>query len=148
MRNGYMSAISDILLTLKDYSLIGMMGWQDVRHRYKRSSLGAFWLTISMGIMIATMGVIFSKIFLTPLREFLPFIAMGMILWGFISSVVSDGCQGFVASHHIIKQLNIPLYSHIARVIWRNIIVFAHNIIIFPIVVVAVGQPITWIMLL
>lgn len=141
-------AILDIFKTLRNYSLIGMMGWQDVRHRYKRSSLGAFWLTISMGIMIGTMGVIFGKIFDTPIRQFLPFLASGMILWSFISSTATDGCQGFSASYQIIKQLDIPLFSHIARVIWRNIIVLAHNMVIFPIVVISSQQPIHWIMLL
>lgn len=148
MRVRLMAAISDITSTLKNYSLVGMMGWQDVRHRYKRSSLGAFWLTISMGIMIGIMGIIFSKIFHTPLREFLPFLSVGMILWGFISATATDGCIGFSASHNIIKQLDIPLFSHIARVLWRNIIVFGHNIIIFPLVMIAVGQPISWTMLL
>lgn len=148
MRKGLMSAISDVFLTLRSYSLVGMMGWQDVRHRYKRSSLGAFWLTISMGVMIGAMGVIFSKIFLTPLQEFLPFLSIGMILWSFISATATDGCQGFSASHDIIKQLNIPLFSHIARVLWRNIIIFGHNLIIFPIVILVVGQTITWAILL
>lgn len=143
-----MSAVTDIAKSLQNYSLIGMMGWQDVRHRYKRSSLGAFWLTISMGIMIAIMGIIFSKIFHTPLREFLPFLSAGMILWGFISATATDGCIGFSASFNIIKQLDIPLFAHIARVIWRNIIVFGHNIVILPIVMVAVGQSISWTMLL
>lgn len=142
------AAVLDIVKTLKNYSLVGMMGWQDVRHRYKRSSLGAFWLTISMGVMILTMGVIFGKIFNTPMREFLPFLSMGMILWGFISATATDGCQVFSASHHVIKQLDIPLFSHVARVLWRNIIIFGHNLIIFPVVILAVGAPITWTMLL
>jgi len=148
MRFGFMAAISDIIATCKDLSLVGMLGWQDVRHRYKRSSLGAFWLTLSMAIMIATMAIVFGRIFHSPLREFLPFIAIGMILWGFISSVVTDGCQGFSISHPIIKQLDLPLFVHIARLLWRNIIILGHNIIIFPVVIIAVGQPLTWVMLL
>lgn len=142
------AAILDIAATLKNYSLIGMMGWQDVRHRYKRSSFGAFWLTISMGIMIGTMAIIFSSIFLTPIHEFLPYLAIGMIFWGYISATLADGCEGFVSGHHIIKQLNIPLFSHIARVVWRNIIILGHNLLIFPIILVAIGLPITWTMLL
>lgn len=148
MQNAIMLAISDVLQTLKNYSLVGMMGWQDVRHRYKRSSFGAFWLTISMGIMIGTMGVIFSKIFHTPIQEFLPFLAMGMIIWGLISAVITEGCQGFVVAAPIIRQLAIPLFSYIARILWRNIIIFGHNLIIFPIVMIALGQPFSWIMLL
>ncbi len=60
-----------------------MLGWQDVRQRYRRSALGPFWLTISMGVMIGTIGIVFGQIFKTPMREFLPFLAAGMILWSF-----------------------------------------------------------------
>jgi lipopolysaccharide transport system permease protein len=142
------SALQDIFCAIKQYSLIGMLGWQDVRHRYKRSSLGAFWLTISTGVMIATMGVIFSKIFHSSLREFLPFLALGMIFWGFISQCLTEGCQCFIIAQPIIKQLNIPLFVHVCRLIWKNIIIFAHNLVIFPIVLLVVWQPVTWVALL
>src|SRR5438445_6358042 len=87
-------AIADITAAVKRYPLVGMLGWQDVRQRYRRSALGPFWLTISMGVMIGTIGLVFGQIFNSPMREFLPFLAIGMILWTFISSVVTEGCAG------------------------------------------------------
>jgi len=135
--------LHDILRSLKHYSLIGMLGWHDVSHRYKRSSLGAFWLTISTSVMITTMGVVFSKIFHAPLREFLPYLSIGMIMWNLISSVVTEGCQGFINAQPIIKQLNLPLFVHVARLIWKNTLIFGHNLIIIPIVFLIVWQPVT-----
>jgi lipopolysaccharide transport system permease protein len=35
----------DILAALQDFHLAGILGWQDIRQRYRRSSLGPFWLT-------------------------------------------------------------------------------------------------------
>src|SRR5690606_38293826 len=102
--------LKDISAAIREYSLVGMLGWQDVRQRYRRSVLGPFWLTISMGIMIFTIGVVFGHIFKTPMQEFLPFLAIGLILWGFISSVITEGCMGFIAAEGIIKQLPIPLF--------------------------------------
>lgn len=149
MRNGSVSiALSDIIAATGRYALIGMLGWQDVRQRYRRSALGPFWLTISMGVMIGTIGVVFGQIFNSPMGEFLPFLAIGMIFWGFISTVVSEGCTGFIAAEGIIKQLPIPLFVHILRMIWRNILILGHNIVIFPLVLLAVGKPLTWIALL
>lgn len=149
MRNAFMlSAIRDIIATFKQLSLVGMLGWQDVRHRYKRSSLGAFWLTISTGIMIAVMGVIFGKIFQAPLSEFLPYLALGMIFWSFISSSLTEGCQCFIIAQPIIKQLKIPLFVHVCRILWKNMIILAHNIVIVPIVMLVVMKPVHWIALL
>jgi ABC-type polysaccharide/polyol phosphate export permease len=141
-------ALSDIAKATGRYSLVGMLGWQDVRQRYRRSALGPFWLTITMGVMIGTIGVVFGQIFNSPMAEFLPFVAAGMIFWGFISSVITEGCTGFIAAEAIIKQLPIPLFVHILRMIWRNLLILAHNIIIFPLVFLAVGKPISWIALI
>lgn len=144
MRTHLSSVVSDIFLTLKDYSLVGMLGWLDVRHRYKRSAVGPFWLTASMGIMIATMGIIFSKIFHIPLKEFLPFLSVGIILWGFISTTVTESCASFALSSALVKQLSVPLFLYVARVLWRNTLILAHNIAIFPVVLLCVGKMPSW----
>ncbi|TLM78777.1 ABC transporter permease [Microbulbifer harenosus] len=131
--------LTDIASAFKRISLVGALGWQDVRQRYRRSALGPFWLTISMGIMIGTIGLVFGKLFNSPMVEFLPFLAAGIILWTFISSVVTEGCSEFVSAQGIIKQLPIPLFVHTLRMIWRNCIILFHNIIIFPVVLLVLG---------
>ncbi len=149
MGNGSITtALSDIAAASKCYSLLGMLGWQDIRQRYRRSTLGPFWLTISMGVMIGTIGVVFGQIFNSPLREFLPFLAIGIILWNFIAATVTEGCTGFIAAEGIIKQLPLPLFVHILRMIWRNVLILAHNLVIFPLILLVVGKPLHWIALL
>jgi ABC-type polysaccharide/polyol phosphate export permease len=134
------SAVVDISAALRRYQLVGMLGWQDVRQRYRRSALGPFWLTISMGVMIGTIGLVFGQIFESSMSEFLPFLAAGMILWAFILSVLTEGCTGFISAEGIIKQLPLPLFVHIMRMIWRNVLILAHNIVILPIVFLVMGK--------
>ena len=57
-----------------------------------------------------------------------------------MSSVVIEGCTGFIAAEGIIKQLPIPLFVHILRMIWRNMLILGHNIVIFPLVLLVVGK--------
>jgi lipopolysaccharide transport system permease protein len=137
-------AVADIARALSRYSLVGMLGWQDVRQRYRRSALGPFWLTLSMGVMIATIGIVFGQIFDSPMKEYLPFLTAGMILWTFISTVLTEGCIGFISAEGIIKQLPIPLFVHVLRLVWRNLIILAHNIVILPLTFLAVGKPLSW----
>lgn len=101
-----------------------------------------------MSVMIATMGVVFSQILKTPLTEFLPFLASGIIIWGFVSAVVSEGCLTFISAEAIVKQLPIPLFVHVMRLIWRNLIILAHNVVILPLVFSIVGKPLRLLMLL
>lgn len=142
------SAVLDIFAAIKRLSLVGVLGWQDVRARYRRSALGPFWITLSMGVMIGTIGIVFGQIFQSPMQEFLPFLTIGMVLWTFIASVVNEGASGFIHAEAIIKQLPIPLFVHIMRMIWRNILILGHNLVIFPIVLLVVGKPLGWTALL
>jgi lipopolysaccharide transport system permease protein len=148
LNSAFTIAITDITAAVGRYNLIGMLGWQDVLQRYRRSALGPFWLTISMGVMIGTIGIVFSQIFKSPIEQFLPFLAIGIILWGFVSVVITEGCTGFIAAEGIIKQLPIPLFVHILRLVWRNILIFGHNLIIFPLVLLVVGKPMSWLALI
>lgn len=137
------SAVYDIAAAARRLPLVGVLGWQDVRQRYRRSALGPLWLTISMGVMIATIGIVFGSLFHSPMTEFLPSLASGIILWGFISTVINEGCLSFISSDAIIKQLPIPLFVHVLRMTWRNVIILGHNLVILPIVFLAVGKAVS-----
>lgn len=140
--------ISDLCDSIKSFHIVSIMGSQDIRQRYKRSRLGPFWITISMAVMITTMGLVFGNLFKVDLKEFLPFLTLGLVLWAFILSSVTEGCDALITAEGIIKQLPIPLHVHIFRVIWKNLIIFLHNIAIFPFVLLAVGKDLSWDMFL
>src|SRR5262245_8023762 len=58
------------------------MAMQDIRMRYRGSLLGPFWLTISMVIMIAAMGLIYARMFNMEISRYLPFLTVGLVIWG------------------------------------------------------------------
>lgn len=131
----------DVYKALKNYELAGVLGWQDIRQRYRRSSLGPFWLTVSMGVLIGALGLVFGSLFATPIKDFLPFLTIGLILWTLITSVLNEGCTGFTAAEAMIKQISLPLFIHILRVLWRNLIICAHNLAILPFVLLVFWLP-------
>jgi len=133
-------ALDDIREAFRRHHIATIFGWQDVAQRYRRSRIGAFWLTINMGVMIGALGVIFGTLFRAPLTDFLPFICAGVILWGFLSSAVNEGCTAFIDAGGVILQVRMPLFTHIMRVLWRNIIILGHNLLILPIVLVMMGK--------
>jgi ABC-type polysaccharide/polyol phosphate export permease len=125
-----------------------MLGWQDIRQSYRRSVFGQLWITIGMAVTIAAIGIVFGTIFGSPMQVFLPYLASGLIMWGLIVGILNEGNQAFIAAEGMIKQLPLPKIVYIVRVVWRNIIVSAHNIVIFPIVILIVGGSIRWAVLL
>ncbi|MGB5218005.1 MAG: ABC transporter permease [Smithella sp.] len=137
----FKSGWQDIFAALKRYELAGVLGWQDIRQRYRRSSLGPFWITISMGVLIGALGLVFGNLFDTSMKEFLPFLTVGLILWTLITTILTEGCTGFTVAEAIIKQISLPLFTHILRVIWRNLVIFGHNIVIYPLVLLVFWLP-------
>lgn len=137
-------ALRDISEALLKYRLALIFGWQDVAQRYRRSRVGAFWLTLNMAVFIGALGLIFGTLFQSEMREFLPYLCAGVITWGFISTCLSEGCTTFTASDGIILQVRMPLFTHIMRAVWRNVIIFAHNIVIFPVLLLILGKMISF----
>ena len=132
----------------KTLSLATMLAWQDIRQAYRRSAIGPFWITASMAVQIAAMGVVFGIIFKTPLYEYLPFLASGIILWNLISSSVVEGCMTFINSESMMKQLDLNVFVYALRVLLRNFFNFAHNIVVIPLVFLIMWHPIGWQILL
>jgi ABC-type polysaccharide/polyol phosphate export permease len=120
-------ALRDVKHGLSSYRVWMFLGWQDIRQRYRRSVLGPIWLTLSTGIMVAMMSLLYGRLFKLPLDIYAPFLASGTIIWGLISTLMSEGCNAFMAAGSLIKQARMPLSLHVFRVVWRNLIIFFHN---------------------
>ena len=138
----------DLLRCMTSLSLVNLLGIQDVKQRYRRSKLGPFWITISMGIMIGMIGLIFGQVMNNPMQEYLPFLAAGFIFWTYISSSIMEGSNSFVDGQGMIRQLDLPLMLYPMRVVWRNMIILGHNLLILPITMLMVGKVLTWNILL
>ena len=111
------------------------MGWQDIRQRYRRTVLGPWWFAISTGLLVLVLGLLWSEIFQVEVRKFLPFFAVGYVLWVFLSGAVNEACVGFTQFEGIIKQRRLPLSALLYRVGVRHIVVLAHNAAVVAMIV-------------
>ena len=63
------AAIADLTLGLAEWRVWWVLAYNDILQRYRRSSLGQLWLTISMAAMIAGVGMVYALIFDQPLER-------------------------------------------------------------------------------
>ena len=125
-----------------------MLGWQDVRQTYRRSPIGPFWVTITTGILISTMGFVFGILFKIPIKEYLPYLTLGILTWNFTSGVIGEASNIFVSAADLVKQIKLPTYVYVVRLIWKSFIVFLHNIALVPIMFILFGISVSWTMFL
>jgi ABC-2 type transport system permease protein/lipopolysaccharide transport system permease protein len=124
-------ALADIADGWGRRTLWGTMGLHDIRRRYRRSVIGPFWITLSMGIMVGALGLLYGTIFKQDMHDYLPYLAAGFVVWGLISSLITEGTAVFIGAEGLIRQLPAPLSVHVYRLLWSNLIIFGHNIWVF-----------------
>ena len=141
-------ALRDLYLGLQNWQLWSALGWNDIRLRYRRSMAGPFWLTISMAIMIAGIGYMYSGLFGQDINNYLPYVAVGIIVFSLITNIINESTVVFIAAAGSILHIKAPLSIFVYQMIWRNFIIFAHNILIYFVVVLVFPIPLGITMLL
>lgn len=128
--------LDDLKAGLKGYEQWVHFAWHEIRQRFKRSILGPFWITLSMGILVVTLGMVFGGVLNQGSDILVPYLATGLIFWGLFTSVINDGTTVFIAAASYIRDVPLPTSSHFYQMITRNLIIFAHNMAIYVVVYV------------
>jgi ABC-type polysaccharide/polyol phosphate export permease len=148
MNPNYVEAIADIIRGVWMVDLWGRMGWQDIKRRYRRTVFGPLWSSLSLAIFVTTLGFVWANLWKLDPKEYLPFLCSGMLVWVLFSAFIMEGCSIFVSHEGLIKQLGVSYTMLICAMIWRNLLVFAHNFIIYIPVYIYSRLPVTGYMLL
>ncbi|MEI4281343.1 ABC transporter permease [Klenkia terrae] len=124
--------------------LWGHLGWQDIRQRYRRSVLGPIWISITMAVTAVALGILYAGLFGNDLGVQLPYILVGFIIWNFISGCLAEGSEVFTSNVGLITHLPAPLSVHVYRLVWRQALFFAHNLVVYVVMLVIFPQPLGW----
>jgi ABC-2 type transport system permease protein len=74
----------------------------------------------------------------------LPYILVGFIVWGFVSGCVNEGSEVFTSNVGLIRHLPAPLSVHVYRLVWRQSLFFAHNAVVYFVMLLVFPQDLGW----
>ncbi|HVJ54339.1 MAG TPA: ABC transporter permease [Aliidongia sp.] len=137
-------AFRDLDMGFADWRKWLLLGLNDIRQRYRRSRLGQFWITMSMAVTILSLGLVYSYLFRTPIHQYLPYLAVSLVVWGLILSIVTESCAVFTSAEGYIRQVPMPRSVFVHRMLVRNLVSLAHNALILPPVFLWFGVPVGW----
>lgn len=140
----FSAAWDDLVRGFKQHELWLQLGWQDIKQRYRRSTLGPLWITIATGVMAFALGLLYSVLFKIPVAEFLPHVTVGLIMWNFISGAIKEGADIFVDNEGLIKQLPSALSVHVYRNVWKQTLFLAHNMVIWVLLIMIFPRNLGW----
>jgi ABC-type polysaccharide/polyol phosphate export permease len=133
-RPGFFSlAIADLLSGVDNWRLSHLMGLGEIRRRYARSRIGQFWLTISTGIMVAILGLVWSTLWHLPVADLVPFVAISLIVWTMITGTLGEAATVFPSNGAIFLNQGMSFSTAIYALVYRHLLIFLHNI---PIIVI------------
>jgi lipopolysaccharide transport system permease protein len=141
-------AIEDLAGGLARWRLAWALARGDITHRYRGSVLGPFWLTLSTGIMLLALGILYAKLFRMDVTDYLPWLAVSLIVWNVLSQVVTDATTSLTGAEGIIRQMPLPYSVHALRVVLRNALIAAHNLPLIVVVFAWFGIAPGWVALL
>ena len=126
-----MAAREDLVGGLRKYDLWGRLGWLEIKRRYRRTMMGPFWTCITLLIFVMVIGSVGSGLLSKETADYLPFLVAGMIVWVMLQSTLLESVNVFVAGGGLIRQMNFEYSILVYALVWRNVIVFAHNLLVY-----------------
>lgn len=126
-----MGAWEDLVGGLRKYDLWGRLGWLEIKRRYRRTMMGPFWACITLLIFVMVIGSVGSGLLSRQTADYLPFLVAGMIVWVMLQSTLMESVNVFVAGSGLIRQMNFEYSILVYALVWRNLIVFAHNLLVY-----------------
>jgi len=127
----YDVAVADFADGLAAWRMWGRLGWQEIRRRYRRTVFGPFWTSLSLGVFIFVLGFVWARLWNQDPKAYLPFLCAGMLTWNLVQAIISEGCMVFIAGESFVKQMPFPYTMLSWSIVWRNLVVFGHNFMIF-----------------
>lgn len=76
-------------------------------NRYKNTALGALWVTATTMLMVSGLSILYGQILGADLKTFFPYVAIGIIIWGLIATLVNDGAAAFILGADVFNQTPI-----------------------------------------
>lgn len=132
---------ADLLDGLRMWRLWMAFGYEDLRHQYRRTTLGLAWIAISFGAFTFVYMLFFGG--LNPSHsgaEFATWVAAGFVSWQFISHAITMGANVFISSEGWIKGIKLPLSVHVYKTLWRLMIQDGLNLLVAYALILAFGD--------
>ncbi len=136
--------LNDLAAWKEVFRLGWIMGFQEYKMSHAGSRLGRYWPTIGVAIRIVFIGTIFSVLLNSSRGDYLPWLASGWIVWGFISSAFLGSANAYITSKSMMLSLPLDRRSFVVKAVIREGLAFIQNLPLMLIVVFVFSVNLGW----
>jgi ABC-type polysaccharide/polyol phosphate export permease len=127
----FSSGATDLVEGALQWRLWYLIGSSEMRRRYARSKLGQIWIILTSAITTSTIGLVWSYLWAQPVREILPYIAVGLVVWQLISAILIESTTLLPSNIRYFHNQYMPISTIIFALAFRHTATFFMNLI-FP----------------
>lgn len=129
----------DVLRAMRSWPVVILIGSSDVSARYRRSTLGQLWITLSHAVTVLSIGIVWAYIWNQPTHEFLPYFAVGQVIWLYMTGVLADSTTTYADHTAYLRELNLPRSTYLLSNMVKHLIFLGHNALILPLIFLVFG---------
>src|ERR1700728_4718162 len=129
------TAADDLLRGFQRRELWGRLGWLDVKRRYRRTTIGPFWNSLTLAIYVLAVGTVGAALWHQNIHDYLPYLVSGMVVWTLVSSIIMESCSMYVAGQGLFRSIRFDYSILSYALVWRTFLIFLHNLAVYFVIV-------------
>lgn len=135
------SVASDFFSLFRRWHTWFLMANQDIQLRYRRSLIGPFWISVAMATTIGGISLLYSEVMHVSQTDLVAWLGSGLPAWVLLSSMIAEGCGLIPENESHLRGVPLPIPTLAARVVYRNLVIFGHNMVVILPMLVLLGVP-------
>jgi ABC-type polysaccharide/polyol phosphate export permease len=124
-------------------SLLHLMIVNEMKVRYKRSTIGVLWTVLVPVLNTAVLAFAFSKTFSASTANYPLYVLAGMVFWSFFSQTTLASMRTLVWGGSLLKRVYIPRTIYATAAVGSGILNLVITLLPILVVMIAAGHPLS-----
>lgn len=129
------SLLGDLRESFRHPEFWAYSSWLDIAIKYRRTSIGLMWVFLAFAFFVVVMGWKYSYLMGREPNEFIPYLAVGYMIWRFMVQVTNDAVVTLGTHRSYIMDGRVRLTDYLLRSIAKAAFYFLFAVVIVALVV-------------
>ncbi len=135
-----MEFFKDILTGYKRKRLWKKLAVLELKSRFQGAFIGTFWIVLTLMIKVGMLSLIYSMVLEKDIKDYVLFLALGLLTWNFISAVIVTSGNIFRKAANFLQQMDLPHSIFVYQNIYREIVsLLMYQLFAIPLVIIIKG---------
>jgi len=112
----------------------------ELKSRFQGAFIGAFWIVLALMIKVGMLSLIYSMVLEKDIKDYVLFLALGLLTWNFISAVIITSGTIFKKAANFLQQMDLPHSIFVYQNVYREMVsLLMYQLFALPLVIIIKG---------